>query len=89
MNKAVEFYNRIMQDETLKAKLRGIIGDESPDKLSDEVLGRLKDMAKVLGFELTSGEIKDYLSQNELSDDELVGVAGGVHHRKKVSDWDR
>ena len=85
MNKAVEFYNRIMQDETLKAKLRGIIGDESPDKFSDEVLCKLKEMAKTLGLELTSGEIKDYLSRNELSDEELTDVAGGVHHRHRPS----
>lgn len=77
MNKIEEFYNKVMQDETLKEKFLGIVGNT--EKLSEETLGKLAELAKEIGFDITIDEAKTYLTpvEGELSDDDLDKVAGG------------
>ena len=78
MNKIAEFYNKVMSDEALKEKFTAIVGNVAPDKLSDEALGKLEELAKESGFEVTVAEAKAYFNPNELSDDELANVSGGT-----------
>ena len=79
MNKIAEFYNKVMSGEALKEKFTAIVGNVAPDKLSDEALGKLAELAKEAGFEITVAEAKEYFKpvEGEISDDDLDKVAGG------------
>ncbi|MCM1328251.1 MAG: hypothetical protein NC253_02325 [Ruminococcus sp.] len=78
MSKISEFYAKAISDEGSKAKLGEILGGKKIGEASDEQLEKIGVLAKELGFEITVGEAKEYLSGDaELDDDELDSVAGG------------
>jgi predicted ribosomally synthesized peptide with nif11-like leader len=72
-----------MSEEQLKAFLEKVKGDTSlQEKLkavadSDAVLA----IAKEAGFSISADDLKKAQSANELSDEELEGVAGGMTGR--------
>lgn len=93
MNKIAEFYKKVMSDEVLKEKFYGIVGDVTPDKLSDEALGKLEELTKELGFEISVEEAKSYFNSNEVSEEDLEKVSGGYVNddydwRKQREEWE-
>ena len=84
MNKIAEFYKKVMSDEVLKEKFFGIVGDVTPDKHSDEALGKLEELAKELGFEISVEEAKSYFNPNEVSEEDLEKVSGGYYYDREA-----
>ncbi len=73
-----KFYNEVMKDNDLKAKL----GDVNEKTLTEKVFkSRVLPEAKAKGYDFTYADVKEYYkmqsAKTELSIDELQGVAGG------------
>ena len=93
MNKLAEFYAKVMEDEAAKKEFLEVMGEKSMDELTDGEFGKLEELAKRIGFDITAEEAKSYLKssedfEEELSVDELDNAAGGVTVKHCVRDKD-
>jgi hypothetical protein len=79
MDKFTAFYNKVMSDEELAAKVAKIF-DGKDDKINDEQLQQLSVLAKEVGLDISVEEAKEYFNReddDELKEEELDMVAGG------------
>ena len=81
MDKFTAFYNKVMLDEELAAKVAQIFGDDDKiDNVTDEQLQQLSALAKEVGLDISVKEAKEYLNREDdekLTNAELDMVAGG------------
>ena len=83
MDKFTAFYNKVMIDEKLAAKVAKIFGDDDKtEDMTDEQLQQLSALAKEEGFDISVEEAKEYFNREDedakkLTNEELDMVAGG------------
>ncbi len=82
MAKIDEFYDKVMQDESLKARISEIINEAE----GDEVFDKVDEMAKDMGFDISAEELKSSFELEELPDEELDNVSGGIKLKKKFDE---
>ncbi len=75
-----DFYAKVMADEAVKKQITDILGGTPIENADDEQLKKIGEVAKGMGFSISVEEAKEYFSANEeeLSDESLEAVAGGV-----------
>ncbi len=75
-----DFYAKVMADEAVKKQITDILGGTPIENADDEQLKKIGDIAKGMGFNISVEEAKAYFGANEeeLSDESLEAVAGGV-----------
>ncbi len=80
MSTISDFYAKVMADEAAKKKITDILGNTQIENADDEQLGKIGEVAKGMGFSISVKEAKEYFNGNEeeLSDESLEAVAGGV-----------
>jgi hypothetical protein len=79
MNKFVDFYNKVIADESSKKELSSILSGKTLNDASDEQLEKVGQIAKRLGFDITTSEAREFLNSGDkkLSSEDLDAVAGG------------
>ena len=82
MAKFDEFYDKVMQDESLKARISEIINEAE----GEEVFDKVDEMAKDMGFDISAEELKSAFELKELPDEELDNVSGGIKPKKKYDE---
>ncbi len=85
MSTISEFYAKVMADEAVKKQITDILGGTPIENADDEQLKKIGEVAKGMGFSISVEEAKEYFSANEeeLSDESLEAVAGGVNGTNK------
>ncbi len=75
-----DFYAKVMADEAVKKQITDILGDTQIENADDEQLKKIGEVANGMGFSISVEEAKEYFNGNEeeLSDESLEAVAGGV-----------
>ena len=78
-NKISEFYAKVIEDETLKAKFEKILAGKDITEASDNQLKEIGEISKEMDYNFTLAEVKEFIETGDvqLSDDALDNVAGG------------
>ncbi len=85
MSTMSDFYAKVMADEAVKKQITDILGDAQIENADDEQLKMIGEVAKGMGFSISVEDAKAYFGANEeeLSDESLEAVAGGVDGTNK------
>lgn len=77
LDKFNKFYAELSENESLRAEVEKILGENTFDNAGDEQLLKIGDIARNIGLEFDLDEVKAYFADSELDDEALDSVAGG------------